>query len=58
MDKLLPYLVHLGNCHVNKNIAPDDERCICDLRQIWVELSNNYKHMMAFLPPAYKEGGK
>lgn len=57
MDELLPYINHIGNCGAVGE-KPNDERCICGLRQIWTKLAGNYKAMMHMLPVAYKEGGK
>lgn len=54
MEDLKPYLKHIGVCGEDNRLEPDDERCICGLRQIYTHLKYNYKALLGYIPNAYK----
>jgi hypothetical protein len=41
-DNINPYLTHIGNCGA-VNSSPDDERCICGLRQTYFKMQASKK---------------
>lgn len=43
MERLIPYLSHIGNCGAKGSTDPLDHRCICGLRQYWLVITTQNK---------------